>query len=107
MPRINTVSLLKFFATLLPKNYTYESCFVAAFLQFGFTNAMMTSSNGNIFRESGPLWRESTGDRWISLTKASGAKLWCFLWPSPEQTVEQTIETSVIWDAIAPIMTTL
>ena len=31
---------------------------------------MMTSSNGNIFRVTGPLWGESTGDRWISLTKA-------------------------------------
>ena len=58
---------------------------------------MMTSSNGNIFRVSGPLcgeftgdrWiprtkasvplcREFTGDRWISRTKASDAELWCF-----------------------------
>ena len=35
---------------------------------------MMTSSNGN----TGPLWGESTGDRWIPLTKASDAELWCF-----------------------------
>ena len=41
---------------------------------------MMTSSNGNIFRVTGPLWRESTGDRWLPLTKASDAELWCFLW---------------------------
>ena len=66
---------------------------------------MMTSSNGNIFRVTGPLWGESTGDRRIPLTKASDAELWCFLWS--EQTVEQTIETTVIWDAIAPIMTLL
>ena len=33
--------------------------------------SMMTSSNGNIFRVTGPLWGESTGDRWIPLTKAS------------------------------------
>ena len=26
--------------------------------------------------------------RWIPLTKASDAELWCFLWSSPEQTVE-------------------
>ena len=33
---------------------------------------MMTSSNGNILRATGPLWGESTDDRWIPLTKASG-----------------------------------
>ena len=30
-----------------------------------------------------------------------------FLWSAPKQTVEQTIETLVIWSAIAPIMTPL
>ena len=30
---------------------------------------MMTSSNGNIFRVTGPLCGESTRDRWIPLTK--------------------------------------
>ena len=33
--------------------------------------------------------------------KASDAELWSVLWSAPEQTVGQTIETSVIWDAIA------
>ena len=65
---------------------------------------MMTSSNGNILRFTGPLWGEFTGDRWIPLTKASEAELWCFLWSSPEHKVEQTTETPVIWDATAPIM---
>ena len=32
---------------------------------------------------------------------------WCFLWSAPELTVEQTIETQVVCDAIALIMTTL
>ena len=32
---------------------------------------MMTSSNGNIFRITGPLCGELTGYRWIPLTKAS------------------------------------
>ena len=41
---------------------------------------MITSSNGNISRVTGPLWRESTGHRWIPLTKARDAVLWCFLW---------------------------
>ena len=33
------------------------------------------------------------------------AELWCFLWSAPEQTLEQTIETPVIWDALVLIMT--
>ena len=40
---------------------------------------MMTSSNGNIFHVTGPLWGESTG-------------VWCFLWFATEQTVEQWFE---------------
>ena len=39
---------------------------------------MVTSSNGNIFQVTGPLWREFTGHRWIPLTKVSNAELWCF-----------------------------
>ena len=45
--------------------------------------SMMTSSNGNIFRGTGPLCGEFTGHRWIPLTKASEAGLWCFLWSAP------------------------
>ena len=67
----------------------------------------MTSSNGSIFRITGPLRGEFTDHQWISLTKASDAKLWCFLWSTPEQTVELASETPVIWDAIALIMTSL
>ena len=67
----------------------------------------MTSSNENNFRVTGPLWGESTGHRWIPLTKASDAELWCFLWSAPEQKAKQTIETPVIWDAIALVMTSL
>ena len=44
---------------------------------------MMTSSNGNIFRITGPLCWEFTGPRWIPLTKASDAGLWCFSLISP------------------------
>ena len=50
--------------------------------------SMMTSSNGNTFRVTGPLWGESTGHRWIPLTKASDAELWCFPWSAPEQMIE-------------------
>ena len=47
------------------------------------TNIMMMSSNGNIFRVTGPLCGEFTGHRWIPLTKASDVELWCFLWSVP------------------------
>ena len=62
--------------------------------------------NGNL-RVTGHLLGESTGHRWIPLTKSSGAGHWCFLWSVPEQTVEQTIETPVIWDATALIIMSL
>ena len=39
---------------------------------------MMTSSNGNIFRVTGPSWVEFTDHRWIPLTKTSDAELWFF-----------------------------
>ena len=32
---------------------------------------MMKTRHGNTFRVTGPLWRESTGQRWITLAKAS------------------------------------
>ena len=51
-------------------------------------HGMMTSSNGNILRVTGPLCGEFTGPRWISHTNASDAELWCFLWSASEWTVE-------------------
>ena len=39
---------------------------------------MITSSKRNIFRVTGPLCGEFVGHRWIPLTKASDAELWCF-----------------------------
>ena len=39
--------------------------------QLADKNSMMTSSNGNIFRVTGPLCGEFTGHRWIPRTKAS------------------------------------
>ena len=69
--------------------------------------AMMSPSNGNIFRVAGPLWGESTGHRSIPLTRTSDAKLWCLPWSAPEQTTAQTIETAIISDAIKLIMTSL
>ena len=61
----------------------------------------------NNFRVTGPLWEEFTGHRWIPRTKACDAELWYFLCSAPEQTVEQTIETLVIGEAIALIMMSL
>ena len=60
--------------------------------------SMMTSSNGNIFRVTGPLCGEFAGHRWIPLTKASDAELWCFL-SVPEQTVTSKFPTQrpVTW----------
>ena len=48
------------------------------------TRPMMKSSNGNIFRVTGPLCGEFTGHRSIPRTKASDADIWCFLWSAPE-----------------------
>ena len=47
--------------------------------QWYVASIMMTSSNGNIFRVIGPLCGEFTVHRWIPLTKASDAEVWCFL----------------------------
>ena len=44
---------------------------------------MMTSSNGNVFRVTGPLCGEFIGHRWIPRTKGSDKELWCFLWSAP------------------------
>ena len=44
------------------------------------TVAMMTLSNGDIFRVTGHLCGEFSGPRWIPRTKISDGKLWCFLW---------------------------
>ena len=49
---------------------------------------MITSSNENISRVTDPFWGESTGHRWIPLTKASNAKLWGFLSSALQQTAE-------------------
>ena len=68
---------------------------------------MVTSSNGDISRVTGPLCGEFTGHQRIPHTKASDVELWCFLWSVPEPVYEQTMEASVIWDAIALIMMSL
>ena len=54
-----------------------------------------------------PFVRGTTGHRWNTLTKASDVKFWCFLWSAPGQNVKPTIDTPVVWDAIALIITSL
>ena len=63
-------------------------CSLLRLVVFFFFYNMMTSSNGNIFRVTGPLCGEIAGHRWIPRTKASDAELWCFLWSAPEWTLE-------------------
>ena len=60
------------FTCYISKHYTHVG------LQL-ISVSMMTSSNGNTFLVTGPLCGEFTGDRWIPLTKANDAELWCFL----------------------------
>ena len=48
----------------------------------------ITEIHDDAISVTGPLCGEFTGYRWIPLTKASDAELWCFLWSAPEQTVE-------------------
>ena len=62
---------------------------------------MMTSSNLNIFRVTGPLPEESIGGF------PSQRPVTRSFEQTPEQTVEQTPETPVIWESIALIMTSL
>ena len=68
---------------------------------------MMTSSNENIFRVTGPLCGEFTGHRWIPLTKASDVELWFVLRSAPWINGRVNNVRLVIWDAIALIMTSL
>ena len=49
----------------------------------GIQSILMTSSNCNNFRVTGPLCVKSTGHRWIPHAKAGDAELWGFLWSLP------------------------
>ena len=55
------------------------------------------------FRVTGPLWGESTEHRWIPLTKGQCRGLWCSPWCWFKQTIGQTVEMPVIWDAMTLI----
>ena len=45
----------------------------------GTISIMRTTSHGRAYRFTGTFWGESTGHRWIPLTKASDADLCCLL----------------------------
>ena len=102
----NMISIHQTFTFLTTKPGHHEICFQTRPINLIYT-CMMTSLNGTSFALLAPLWGESTGRRWIPLTKASDAELSCFLWSRPEQTVEQTLKTPVIWDAIVLMLTLL
>ena len=56
-----------------------ELCKAFPWYDVAICDTMMTSSNGNILSVTGHLCGEFTGPRWIPLTKASDAELWCFM----------------------------
>ena len=59
------------------KQHVYSYCFVTSGTNWNDHDDVI---NGNIFRVTGHLCGEFTGDRWIPRTKASDAELWRFLW---------------------------
>ena len=70
------------------QQYLSHATFQVLHALLSFTNRdflMMTSSNENIFRVTGPLCGEFTGPWWIPRTKASDAELWCFLYLRPNK----------------------
>ena len=64
-------------------NAVIRKAISAAIFHWHRHRIMMTSSNGNMFRVTGPLWGDSTGHRWTPVTKANDAELWCFRWSAP------------------------
>ena len=77
--------MLRFVTSSFSKGFVWYRYHSTELLHSYFDNfiCIMTSSNGNIFRVTGPLCGEFTGHQWILITNASDAELWCFLWPVP------------------------
>ena len=78
------VSLISRFTFVIIHRTDSEQLWIHIITALYSERNMMTSSNGNIFRVTGPLCGEFTGLRWIPRTKVSDAELWCFLWSVPE-----------------------
>ena len=68
---------------------------------------MMTSSNGNIFHVTGLFVRGIHHSPVNSQHKGQWRRALMFSWSTPEPTLEQTMETPMIWDAITLIMKSL
>ena len=66
----------------------------------------MTSSNGNIFRVTDPLWGEFTGHGKFPSQRPVTRSLDVFFDLRQNKRFEQTKETLVIWDAIAALIMT-
>ena len=95
---------LGFCGIIILKNYSFDFASRYKYIR----HILWWRHQWNIFRVTGPLWEESAGHQCITLTKASDEELWSFLWSAPEKkTAEKAIETSVIWDIIALILTSL
>ena len=106
--------VLKKFCAYLLYSYELYCWYISYIVGMGWghfitisLNCMMALSDKNIFRVTDPFWGKYTGRCSIPLTEASDVEHWWYLWSEPEQKVEQVIETLVICDAIAPIMTSL
>ena len=69
-----------------PEPTRFAQCLVVGFsmIIIRWLECMMTSSNGNIYRVTGPLCEEFTGHWWIPLTEVSDAGIWYFLWSATE-----------------------
>ena len=81
--------LNKVHRSLIPSSQVSAAYYWMQCSKFKSRSVIMTSSNGNIFHITGPLWGEATGHWWIPLTKASDAELWCFFLSTPEQAMSQ------------------
>ena len=71
-----TLMLVKIYVTCMTDKelvspHGFKFSLILPLIQCWLSLSMMTSSNGNIFRVTGPLFGEFTGHRWIPLTKAS------------------------------------
>ena len=67
------------------------------------TDRHMTSWHGDTFRITDPLWKETTGPRWIPSQRVSNEELWYFLWWNhyhPKQTVDKILLPAIL-DALA------
>ena len=68
-----------------------------------WTSSWANNREAGDLRPSCSLWRH----RNVPFTKASDTELWCVLWSTPEQMVEQTMELPMILDAMTLIATSL